>query len=291
VIPVLGNISGGKNQTTPLTGDLVAGAQSFIEAINEAAEDSSVAAIVVRVDSGGGDGLASDLMYRAVLEAKKKKPVIASMGDVAASGGYYVAMGADEIVASPTTLTGSIGVFFAKPAVKKLAEDFGATQISISRGKLAGITDNFDPWTPDQRVAAQKWIDDFYDSFITEVASSRKLSKEAVDAVARGRVWSGEDAKAKGLVDHLGGLMDAIARAKEKSGAEGDLAISIYQASPGLIPTLLGAAAPDVLLEQPLPSQKLPPGLQSLAEQLGSASWLLESPRVQARLEYTVETK
>ncbi|MDP1828214.1 MAG: signal peptide peptidase SppA [Archangium sp.] len=291
VIPVLGNISGGKNQTTPLTGDLVAGAQSFIEAIGEAAADSSVAAIVVRVDSGGGDGLASDLMYRAVLEAKKKKPVIASMGDVAASGGYYVAMGADEIVASPTTLTGSIGVFFAKPAIKKLAEDFGATQISISRGKLAGITDNFDPWTPDQRVAAQKWIDDFYDSFITEVASSRKLSKEAVDAVARGRVWSGEDAKAKGLVDHLGGLMDAIARAKEKSGEQGDLAISIYQASPGLIPTLLGAATPNVLLEQSLPSQKLPPGLQSLAEQLGSASWLLESPRVQARLEYTVETR
>ena len=194
-----------------------------------------MAAIVVRVDSGGGDGLASDLMYRAVLEAKKKKPVIASMGDVAASGGYYVAMGADEIVASPTTLTGSIGVFFAKPAIKRLAEDFGTTQISISRGKLAGITDTFDPWTDDQRVAAQKWIDDFYDSFITEVASSRKMQKDAVDAVARGRVWSGEDAKAKGLVDQLGGLMDAIARAKEKSGAEGELAISIYQRSPGLL--------------------------------------------------------
>ena len=156
-----------------VTGDLVAGATTFIEALNEAAEDTNVAAIVVRVDSGGGDGLASDLMYRAVLEAKKKKPVIASMGDVAASSGYYVAMGADEIVASPTTLTGSIGAFFAKPAIKKLAEDFGATQISIQRGKLAGITDTFDPCTPDQRKAAQKWIDDFYDSFITEVAASR----------------------------------------------------------------------------------------------------------------------
>lgn len=291
VIPVLGNISGGKNQTTPLTGDLVAGATTFIEALNAAAEDDNVVAIVVRVDSGGGDGLASDLMYRAVLEAKKKKPVIASMGDVAASGGYYVAMGAHEIVASPTTLTGSIGVFFAKPAIKKLAEDLGATQISLQRGKLAGITDTFDPWTPEQRTAAQKWIDDFYDSFITEVASSRKLSKEAVDKVARGRVWSGEDAKAKGLVDHLGGLMDAIARAKERSGAQGELAIELYQSAPGLIPTLLGAAAPDALLELPVPQQTLPPGLQSLAEQLGSASWLLESPRVQARLEYEVDVK
>jgi protease IV len=291
VIPVLGNISGGKNATTPLTGDLVAGAQSFIEAIGEAAEDPSVAAIVVRVDSGGGDGLASDLMYRAVLEAKKKKPVIASMGDVAASGGYYVAMGADEIVASPTTLTGSIGVFFAKPAIKRLAEDFGATQISISRGKLAGITDTFDPWTDEQHVAAQKWIDDFYDSFITEVASSRKMAKTSVDAVARGRVWSGEDAKARGLVDQLGGLMDAIARAKEKSGAEGDLAVAIYQSAPGLLTTLLGAATPDSLLQTSLPSQKLPLGLQSLAEQLGSAAWLLEPPRVQARLEYSIDVK
>ena len=291
VIPVLGNISGGKNQTTPITGDLVAGAQSFIEAIGEAAGDPNVAAIVVRVDSGGGDGLASDLMYRAVLEAKKKKPVIASMGDVAASGGYYVAMGADEIVASATTLTGSIGVFFAKPAIKKLAEDLGTTQISISRGKLAGITDTFDPWTPEQKVAAQKWIDDFYDSFITEVASSRKLPKEAVDAVARGRVWSGEDAKARGLVDQLGGLMDAIARAKEKAGVEGELAVEFYQSAPGLIPTLLGAAAPSALLEASVPSPKLPPGLQSLAEQLGSASWLLESPRVQARLEYSIDVR
>lgn len=291
VIPVLGNIAGGKNQTTPFTGDLVAGAQTFIEAIGQAAEDSSVAAIVVRVDSGGGDGLASDLMYRAVLEAKKKKPVIASMGDVAASGGYYVAMGADEIVASPTTLTGSIGVFFAKPAIKKLAEDFGATQISLQRGKLAGITDTFDPWTPEQKVAAQKWIDDFYDSFITEVASSRKMPKEAVDAVARGRVWSGEDAKARGLVDQLGGLMDAIARAKEKSGVKEELAIEVVQTSPGIIPALLGAVAPNAVLELPVASPQLPPGLQALAQQLGSAAWLLESPRVQARLEYSIDVR
>ncbi len=291
VIPVLGNIAGGKNQTTPFTGDLVAGAQTFIEAINQAAEDSNVAAIVVRVDSGGGDGLASDLMYRAVLEAKKRKPVIASMGDVAASGGYYVAMGADQIVASPTTLTGSIGVFFAKPAIKRLAEDLGTTQISIQRGKLAGITDTFDPWTPEQKIAAQKWIEDFYDSFITEAAASRKMTKVAIDAVARGRVWSGEDAKARGLVDQLGGLMDAIALAKEKSGLTEELAINVYQTSPGIIPALLGAAAPNVLLEVQLPSQKLPIGLQTLAEQLGNASWLLESPRVQARLEYSIDVR
>jgi protease-4 len=287
VIPVLGSISGGKNSSTPLTGDLIAGAESFIEALGTAADDPAIAAIVIRVDSGGGDGLAADLMYRAVLEAKKKKPVIASMGDAAASGGYYVAMGADEIVASPTTLTGSIGVFYVKPTVKRLAEELGANTVSINRGKLAGMTDPMEPWSPEQRKAAQRWIDDFYDTFISEVASSRKMTKEAVDAVARGRVWSGEDAKAKGLVDHLGGLMDAVAIAQLKSGTTSETPISIYQGSVGLLPTLLGSS----VLELELPSQKLPVGLQTLAEQMGRHAWILESPRVQARLEYTVEIR
>lgn len=290
VVPVLGSISGGKNSANPITGD-TAGAESFIEAISTAADDPSVAAIVVRVDSGGGDAMASDLMYRAVLEAKKKKPIVTSMGDTAASGGYYVAMGADEIFASPTTLTGSIGVFYVKPSVQKLAEEFGVNQISLSRGKLAGLTDNYEPWTEAQRAAAQKWIDDFYDSFITEVAASRKLEKSAVDAVARGRVWSGEDAKARGLVDRLGGLMDAIARAKEKAGLSGDVPIALYQGSPGLLGSVLGATAPALLETEVAGPAKLPPFLQSLAQQLGPAAWILEKPGVQARLEFTVETR
>lgn len=291
VIPVLGSIGGGQNSSNPITGES-AGAESFIQSINAAAEDSNVVAIVVRVDSGGGDALASDLMYRAVLEAKKKKPVIASMGDVAASGGYYVAMGAQEIFASPTTLTGSIGVFYVKPAIKKLAEEYGVNQVNLARGKLSGLTDNYEPWSADQRAAAQKWIDDFYDSFITEVASSRNLKKEDVDKVARGRVWSGEDAKARGLVDRMGGLMDAIALAKELSGYQGELAITIVQPSSSLLGSVLGATVPDAILERPAPGQlTLPPGLQSLAEQLGHAAWILERPRVQARLEYSVEIR
>ncbi|MFZ5441629.1 MAG: signal peptide peptidase SppA [Myxococcota bacterium] len=290
VVPVIGGISGGKNSANPITGD-TAGAESFIEAISRAADDPLVAAIVVRVDSGGGDAMASDLMYRAVLEAKKKKPVVASMGDTAASGGYYVAMGADEIFASPTTLTGSIGVFYVKPSVQKLGEDFGVNQVSLSRGKLAGLTDTWEPWTADQRAAAQKWIDDFYDSFITEVAANRKLDKRAVDAVARGRVWSGEDAKARGLVDRLGGLMDAIARAKEKAGVSGDLPVALYQPAPGVLGSVLGAAAPSVLATELPGAPRLPAALQSLAEQLGPAAWLLEKPSVQARLEYSIELK
>lgn len=290
IIPVLGAISGGKNSVSPLTG-VTAGAQSFISALAEAASDPTVKAIVLRVDSPGGDGLASDLMYRAVIEAKKRKPVIASMGDVAASGGYYVAMGADVIVASPTTLTGSIGVFYVKPAVKRLAESFGVTQRSISRGKLAGITDSFEPWTDAQRTAAQGWIDDFYDTFITEAAASRKLPKEALDKIARGRVWSGEDAKANGLVDVNGGLMDAVMLAKERSGLGDDYALDIVESSGGIVSQVLGASIPDALLTMSVEQPALPPGLQSLALQLGAASWILDKPGVQARLEYTLDVR
>jgi protease-4 len=290
IIPVLGTITGGRSTPSPF-GDFIAGAESFITAINQAAEAPDVKAIIVRVDSGGGDGLASDLMYRAVLKAKKKKPVIASMGDAAASGGYYVAMGADEIYASPTTLTGSIGVFFMKPAVKELAQELGVNQVSLSRGKLAGITDLYEPWTSEQRAVAQRWVDDFYDTFISEVASSRKLSKEAVDAVAQGRVWSGETAKEKGLVDHLGGLMAAVAAAKQKAGLVGDdVELTFTTGDLGALGVALGAIAPKALLEAPaaLPTP-LPPLLQDLARRLGPASWMMTHPGVQARLEYLVE--
>lgn len=290
VIPVLGAISGGRNSVSPFTGT-TAGAQSFIAALGEAVDDPNVKAIVLRVDSPGGDGLASDLMYRAVLEAKKRKPVIASMGDVAASGGYYVAMGADVIVASPSTLTGSIGVFYVKPAVKRLAESFGVTQSSISRGRLAGITDSFEPWTDEQRVAAQRWIDDFYDSFVTEAAASRKMEKDALDKLARGRVWSGEDAKANGLVDVNGGLMDAIAIAREHAKLGDDYAITITESAGGLLSSVFGAAIPDALLKLSVEQPALPPGLSSLAQQLGANAWILEKPGVQARLEYGIDVR
>ena len=293
IVPVLGSIAGGKNQSSPI-GGAISGAESFIAALSEAAEDPDVKAIVLRVDSGGGDGLASDLMYRAVLDAKKKKPVVASMGDAAASGGYYVAMGADELWANPTTLTGSIGVFYAKPAIKKLANTYGVTQESVSRGKLAGIGDLFEPWSDEQRQAAQRWIDDFYDTFITEVAASRKLTKAAVDEVARGRVWSGRDARARGLVDQLGGLMDAVRAAARKAGiADGDddYQVTIVQAQGSLLGSLLTATAPG-LLEAPAPAlSPVPPSLAPLLEALGPHAWLFSSPGVQARLEYAIEVR
>ena len=148
IVPVVGTISGGKSRQDGLTGSAIAGAETVIRALAEAAEDDQVAAIVIRVDSPGGDGLASDLMYRAVLDAAQKKPVVASMGDRAASGGYYAAMGAQQIYASPATLTGSIGVFYLKPALGDLLGKLGITSQVITRGPHADFSSELRPWTP-----------------------------------------------------------------------------------------------------------------------------------------------
>jgi protease-4 len=284
VIPVIGNIGGGNDQSDPLGLGLLgqAGADTFIRAIDSAAADSDVKAIVVRIDSPGGDGLAADLMYRAVLQARKRKPVIASMGDVAASGGYYVAMGAEEIWASPTTITGSIGVFYLKPSVKDLAEKLGVNHVRINRGALVGSSDYFEPWNDAQRVAAQKWIDAFYDGFITEVSLSRHKDKAEVDKVARGRVWSGEDAKARGLVDQLGGLVDALRTAKARVGygEKDDIEYLVYGASGGILSSLISSSAVGRTVAK-IPVDDAPPppapGLVQLAKELGLSAWQLEA--------------
>ncbi|MBX7116639.1 MAG: signal peptide peptidase SppA [Myxococcaceae bacterium] len=290
IVPVLGSISGGKDQNDPVGLQRIAGAESFIRAIEAAVQNPDVAAIVVRVDSGGGDGLASHLMYRAVVEAKKHKPVIASMGDVAASGGYYVAMGADEVWAQATTVTGSIGVFFIKPALQNLGEKLGIRQETIRRGPLAGITDLWEPWTDAQRTAAQKWVDDFYDAFIQDVAEARKKEKRDVDGVARGRVWSGADAKDRGLVDKLGSLQDAVASARQRAGIvpSEDVEWFISGAQGG---GLAGALLTQVGLElpQPAPAFTVPPSLREL---LGDVATQAQLPQgLQARSEIEVRIR
>ncbi len=293
VIPLLGNISGGGGGSDPLGLTQNAGADTFIRNLEAATQDSDVAAIVLRVDSPGGDGLASDMMYRAVLAAKRVKPIVASMGDIAASGGYYVAMGADEIFASQTTITGSIGVFYLKPAVRDLGEKLGAHQEVISRGKLTGAIDYWEPWDDAHRASVQKWIDDFYETFITEAAISRKTTKEKIDLVARGRVWSGEDAKDRGLVDAIGGLTEAITSARLRAGFDRDLPVKIYgQGGGGLLSSVLGDGALAArLLETKLDTgSPLSPAVQRLAGQLG-AGLLLEGPGIQARTDYQIDIR
>ncbi|HYO70455.1 MAG TPA: signal peptide peptidase SppA [Archangium sp.] len=299
VVPLLGTISGGKSRKTPLVGEAVAGAETVALALERAQRDPNVAAIVLRVDSGGGDILASELMYRAVREAKKHKPVIASMGDVAASGGYYAALGADEIWALPTTLTGSIGVFYFKPALRGLlGGKLGVNQETISRSPMADVLGSWQPWTEAQQKAVQAWVDSAYDDFITQVSEARKLDKAKVDAVARGRVWTGSAAKEHGLVDAMGGLMEAVEAARKRAGvpAGEELDLVVEGDARGLFSSLGGepgvdAGALPALNLEPLQPPALPPGVQALVREAGlDEPWLLE-PGLKAVQPYTLRVR
>jgi protease-4 len=192
------------------------GSDTVVKAVNDAAKDDSIKAIVLRVDSPGGSALASDLMWHAIENAKKKKPVVVSMSDVAASGGYYIACNADKIVAQPSTLTGSIGVFMGKPVVKGLYDWAGISNEYIMRGKNAGLFRETEKWTPEERAKMEESTRKiYYDEFVPKVAAGRKKTAEEVDGMAQGRVWTGVQAKERGLVDELGGFDKAVEVAKQ----------------------------------------------------------------------------
>ena len=210
VIYAEGGISSGES------GDDAIGSTSLSETIREAREDSSIKAIVLRVNSPGGSGLASEVIWREVKLAAEAKPLVVSMGDVAASGGYYISCAASKIYAEPTTITGSIGVFGMIPNMKGFFNNkLGITFDGVKTNTYADLMTVSRPLTEDEKRIIQHWVDDFYDGFVARVAEGRKLSAAQVDSIGQGRVWTGIDAKARGLVDELGGLEDAIAAAAE----------------------------------------------------------------------------
>jgi protease-4 len=187
-----------------------------------------VSAIVLRVDSPGGSVTASETIWREVTRARKRgKPVVASMGSVAASGGYYVAMGADAIVANPGTITGSIGVITGKLVVRHLKDRLGVVTDAVRTNANADAWSIDAPFTPQQQAHREAEADLFYTDFVERVAEGRNLSTEAVDVVARGRVWTGADAMERGLVDELGGLRTAVRRAKVLAGLDEDTEVRI----------------------------------------------------------------
>jgi protease-4 len=194
-----------------------------IEAVREAARDEAVAAIVLRIDSPGGSALASDLIWREVKRAGK--PVVASLSDIAASGGYYIAVAADRIVAAPGTLTGSIGVVGGKVAVGGGLEKLGIHTDVVSKGRNAGWLSTTEPFTAAGREAFMGTMQDVYRLFTTKVAAGRKLELEKVKQLAEGRVFTGRMAKEAGLVDRLGTLEDAVAEAKQLAGIPADEAV------------------------------------------------------------------
>ena len=218
--------------------------ETLSRAILEAAEDPKIAAIVFRIDSPGGSALASELIWRAIERARAMgKPVIASFSDVAASGGYYVASGADVIVADPGTLTGSIGVFALRPAIGGLLEKLEIGIDSIKRGQHADFLLSTEKMSPASLARLQTSVLDTYQLFLTRVASGRNLSVEQVDAIGQGRVWTGRQALEVGLVDELGGLYTAVRRAKEEVdlAATDDVYLVPYPRRKSLSAQLIGA--------------------------------------------------
>jgi protease-4 len=185
------------------------------KALIEAREDDKVKAIVLRVNSPGGSALASELIWREIELTKKIKPVIVSMGDLAASGGYYIACNADKIFAEPNTITGSIGVFGTVPNMHKLAEDLGINAEQVGTNKNAVDYSVFEPMSDEQRALIKEGIEDIYDLFTQRVADGRGMTQAAVDSIAQGRVWTGRDAIKIGLVDEIGGLDMAIQAAAD----------------------------------------------------------------------------
>ncbi len=197
------------------------------EAFEKARTDDSVQAVVLRIDSPGGSALASDLIWREVMLTQREKPVVVSMGDVAASGGYYIAMAAGTIVAHPSTLTGSIGVFGGKLNMKGLYNKVGLTKEIITYGQNSTLYSDYGGFTPTERERVEKMMETIYKDFVSKAATGRNKSFAEIDEIAQGRVWTGQQAKALGLVDELGGLDTALSIAKEQAGFSADDAVNL----------------------------------------------------------------
>ena len=241
IVHLTGEIKEGKGKDDLLAGGS-AGSDSVIRAIRDAAKDDKVAAIVLRIDSPGGSALASDLIWR---EAERTtKPVVASLSDTAASGGYYVAVAADRIVAAPDTLTGSIGVVGGKIAVGEALEKVGVHTDVVAKGRNAGWLSMQTPFTDHEREAFLGTMKDVYRLFTSKVAAGRKLDEEQVAKLAEGRIFTGRQAKELGLVDRLGTLEDAIDEAKKLAGIDEDEAVErvLLPEPRGLFDDLFGMA-------------------------------------------------
>ncbi len=215
----VGGVQRGKSGFDPVFGEVVMGSETVAGAFRAAIRDKEVKAILFRIDSPGGSYVASDTIWQETVRARKAgKPVIASMGDVAGSGGYFVAMAADKIVAQPGTITGSIGVLGGKMLTTGFWQKLGITWDEVHEGANATFWSGTSDYTPAQWARFQSWLDRIYDDFTTKVAEGRRLPKQRVLEIAKGRIWTGEDAKALGLVDELGGFETALRLAKQAAG-------------------------------------------------------------------------
>lgn len=248
-------------------------------------DNDDVKAVVLRVNSPGGSAFASEQIWHAVKELKAKKPVIVSMGDYAASGGYYISCIADTIVAEPTTLTGSIGIFGMVPNVKELTEKVGLTFDVVKTNKHSDFGNIMRPFNEGEKTLMQMMIAKGYDTFVTRCADGRGMTKEAIERIAEGRVWTGEEAKELGLVDVLGGIDKALEIAVAKAGVENYTVVS-YPEKQDFLSSLLESSPTNYVESQLLKSK-----LGEYYQQFGLLKNLKEQSMIQARVPFELNIK
>jgi protease IV len=286
----VGGVQRGESEYSAVFGGLAMGSETVTRAFHEAIEDRSVRAIVFRIDSPGGSYVASDAIWREVMRARAAgKPVIATMGNLAASGGYFVAMPADRIIAQPSTLTGSIGVLGGKLVTRDLWNRFGITFDEVEVGGNTTMFSGVRDYSPEEWQRVQAWLDRVYVDFTTKAAQGRGMTREQIHELARGRVWTGADAQRLGLVDELGGFNLALVRAREAAGLAPDARIHlrVFPQERGLLQTLLGrgpeSSRPEVALAVRL-LETIQPAL-NIAHRAGvfGAPGVLTMPDLQVR--------
>jgi protease-4 len=244
VVGAYGGIGVGEGGHDPVRGGESIGSETLVERLKRARKDPSVKAVVLRIDSGGGDGLASEIIWRETVKLAKEKPLIVSMADVAGSGGYYIAIAAERIFVEPLTITGSIGLAGRKPVLGPLYDKIDATHETFKRGEYSDMFSATRHATEEERAMAQGVLDWFYDDFTQKVADGRKLPIERVRELAQGRVYTGNQAVGNHLADELGGLSDAIDYACKKVGTDREHArVVYYREGESWMSLVLGEAA------------------------------------------------
>jgi protease-4 len=277
VVFALGEIVRGGGGSAPWTDEVYLGSDDMARVLRQLGKERSIKAVVLRIDSPGGSALASDLILREVDKLRQKKPVVVSMSDTAASGGYYIAAMADKIVAEPATLTGSIGIFGGKFVTRRFEEEtLGIGHDIQKRGANADLYSSLQPYTPQQTVRVQQLMNHAYQTFVGHVATGRRMSRPAVEGVASGRVWTGAAAQRIGLVDELGGLDRAVelARRQARIAAGESVGLDFYPSPPSWL---------DLFLEKRQP--RLPAALADVVKSLETTPpRLLQLPPEVARL-------
>ena len=266
LVYAVGSIAKGSDDFDPVFSGKTLGSDTLTEILETVSEDESTKGVLVRIDSPGGDAFASDEIWRAMMLLREKKPVVISMSDLAASGGYYMAATGDPIVAQRSTLTGSIGIIYGKLNLKGLYDKIGIQKEIIRRGPYSAMDSDYGGYTPVERERVRALMDDFYQDFLAKVADARMMTVEEVDQIAQGRVWTGEQALANGLVDELGGLDTALEILKKNAGISPDAQIDlvVYPRTKSLIEMVIErldqenvSAAFDVWTGQVLPWKQI----------------------------------